>query len=345
MRISSLLANAGMVLSNAQASQLIAAAAYDHENLVNKDFGSNKQAKVMSDSFENFFSSSAMQKLAQLGGEKLLGKKIGSDFAAYGASFLYMLFHKAMIADRNYEYIHNASSYVPKILPKFYKVTILPLVKFIKEKIYGIHEDKIEYPKLLLSTAAVFGSSFLDKSVAYPGTREIREATTLKDRLSKTIRSKFLYILSYFSSQGLVATMYDKSKISQGPRAIIQQLKSGFQKAIKVKGLSTYAVALADALTDLLNGNNVSTKIPSPILAAILRYTFVQGAANIVPPSGQTQAGLAKLEKIQEAENLRNKPNQNRSEESTSAKTTTINNIYVLNDPNTLKNITNLHKT
>jgi len=272
-----------MVLSTAQASKLIACATYDYENQVNKDLGKNKRAKVMSDTFENFFTSSALQKVAQIFGEKFLGKYLGSDVSAYGSSMIYLLFHRAMLAGRNYEYHHSKNSYVPEFLPKLYKNFLLPAVTFVKETIYGITENKINPFKYLATTAAVIGSSFFDKNVAYPGTREIREAKTLGGKLLKAVKNKLIYVASYFLYQGLVATMYGEQHDPKNPLGILEKLGKGIEKAVRLKTAPTIAIAAADSLTDIVNGEGAQTKIPSPLIAAVLRFIFAAGVTKLAP--------------------------------------------------------------
>lgn len=276
MRLATLAANIGMSLSVAQAGQIVACTAYD----VEKADQASKQtiAKKAHDTFESQFVPAAMQKLAQVIGEGLLGAKIGSANAAYSSSLVYMLFHKAMLAGTNYEFSHEANSYVPESLPRFYQKNISPAVNFIKEKVYGIYEHEIKWQRWLSTSALTVAALFLDKEVGYPGTKDIRKAEGLSNKVLEAVKSKLAYMASYFLYQGIIAWSYSEKLNTNDPLEHLKILGEKINLAFKRKYLSTLAVAAADSLTDIVNSSKANKLIPSPLIAGSLRILLMNAA-------------------------------------------------------------------
>jgi hypothetical protein len=279
MRLATLLANIGMSLSVAQAGQIVACTAYNNEK-ANQD-SEQSIAKKAHDTFESQFAPAAMQKVAQIIGEGLLGSKIGSANAAYTSSLLYMLFHKSMLAGTNYEFSHDKNSYVPESLPRFYKNKISPLVNFIKEKVYGIYEHEIKWGRWLTTSGITIGSLFLDKEVGYPGTRDIRKAHGLVSKVTEAIKSKLAYMGSYFLYQGIIAWSYSEKLNTNNPLAHLKVLADKIGLAFQRKYLSTLAVAAADSVTDIVNSSQANKLIPSPLIAGALRIALMNAAIKV----------------------------------------------------------------
>jgi hypothetical protein len=303
MRLATLAASIGMSLSVAQAGQIVACTAYDVEKA---DQASEQSiAKKAHDTFESQFIPAAMQKVAQIIGEGLLGSKIGSAAAAYSSSLLYMLFHKSMLAGTNYEFSHDKNSYVPESLPRFYKNKISPLVNFIKEKVYGIYEHEIKWGRWLTTSGITIGSLFLDKEVGYPGTRDIRKAHGLVSKLTEAIKSKLAYMGSYFLYQGIIAWSYSEKLNTNNPLAHLKVLADKIGLAFQRKYLSTLAVAAADSLAEIVNSSQANKLIPSPLIAGALRIALMNAAvkaqAGKQPPENSTSNDTEKNKLINQS--------------------------------------------
>ena len=300
MRLASLAANIGMSLSVAQAGQIVACTAYDVEKA--EQNSTQSIAKKAHDTFESQFVPAAMQKIAQVIGEGLFGAKIGSATAAYSSSLIYMLFHKAMLAGTNYEFSHEANSYVPESLPRFYQKNISPAVNFIKEKVYGIYEHEIKWQRWFSTSALTVASLFLDKEVGYPGTKDIRKAHGLFNKVSEALKSKLAYMASYFLYQGIIAWSYSGKLDTANPMEHLKVLAEKISLAFKRKYLSTLAVAAADSLTDIVNSSQANKLIPSPLIAGSLRILLMNAAIKAQATKQVPDSSLEHLSSMHKAD-------------------------------------------